>query len=192
MNVSNNANVGKVSNGSHSGISKTSSKNKWKMPESLKDKIVELANEDAKKNIYMGNEFKCLRKSEVAKVAPDRAALIAKFDQLRNTGELEKIQAKGERWLYVLFGIEYEAEFESVGFGSAIHIYNEDGEEVLTYTGGVGWHEKETKAESAVHSALRFTYFNAYQDAKKGLNSTGGGIEGECNNITESNFDMKV
>ena len=26
------------------------------------------------------------------------------------------------------------------------------GEEVLTYTQGVGWHEKETKAETDVHS----------------------------------------
>ena len=36
------------------------------------------------------------------------------------------------------------------GTGSAAHVYNECGEEVLTYTEGVGWQEKETKAESQV------------------------------------------
>ena len=42
---------------------------------------------------------------------------------------------------------------------------------VLTYTGGVGWQEKETKAESQVHSALKMTYYEAFSEARKALNS---------------------
>ena len=34
----------------------------------------------------------------------------------------------------MLFGIPYEAKYQGTGTGSAIHVYNEDGEEVLTYT----------------------------------------------------------
>ena len=60
---------------------------------------------------------------------------------------------------------------QGTGTGSAIHVYNEDGEEVLTYTGGVGWQEKETKAESQVHSALKMTYYEAFSEARKALNS---------------------
>ena len=41
---------------------------------------------------------------------------------------------------------------------------------VLTYTGGVGWQEKETKAESQVHSALKMTYYEAFSEARKALN----------------------
>ena len=74
----------------------------------------------------------------------------------------------------------------------AIYVYNECGEEVLTYTEGVGWQEKETKAESQVHSALKSTYYEAFCDARKALNSeqrTGGMNE---NIMSQGNFDMKA
>ena len=74
----------------------------------------------------------------------------------------------------------------------AIHVYNEDGEEVLTYTGGVGWQEKETKAESQVHSALKMTYYEAFSEARKALNSEekAGSINEDI--ISQGNFDMKA
>ena len=71
-------------------------------------------------------------------------------------------------------------------------VYNECGEEVLTYTEGVGWQEKETKAESQVHSALKSTYYEAFCDARKALNSeqrTGSMNE---NIMSQGNFDMKA
>ena len=51
---------------------KASSKKEWKLSDSLREKITEYAREDAAQNVYMGNKFLALRKSEVAKVAPDR------------------------------------------------------------------------------------------------------------------------
>ena len=151
MNISNAINTVSVS-GSFSSSAKTSEKNKWKLTDSLKEKIVELAKKDAKNNIYMGNEFMNLRKAEVAKVAPNRAALIGKFNQSMssgNMGDMKEIQEADKRWLCILFGIPYEAEYQGEGTGSALHIFNEEGEEVLTYTQGVGWHEEETKAPSS-------------------------------------------
>jgi hypothetical protein len=66
------------------------------------------------------------------------------------------------------------------------------GLEVLTYTGGVGWQEKETKAESQVHSALKMTYYEAFSEARKALNSEEKtGSVGE-NIILQDNFDMKA
>ena len=52
---------------------KPSSKKEWKMSDSLREKITEYAKQDAAQGVYMGNKFLALRKSEVAKVAPDRA-----------------------------------------------------------------------------------------------------------------------
>ena len=195
MNISNAINTVSVSGSSSSSAKKTSEKNKWQLTDSLKEKIVELAKKDAKNNIYMGNEFMNLRKAEVAKVAPNRAALIGKFNQSMssgNMGDMKEIQEADKRWLCILFGIPYEAEYQGEGTGSALHIYNEEGEEVLTYTQGVGWHEKETKAESQVHSALKSTYYEAFCDARKALNSeqrTGGMNE---NIMSQGNFDMKA
>ena len=174
---------------------KASSKKDWKLSDSLQEKITEYAREDAAQNVYMGNKFLALRKSEVAKVAPNRAALIGKFNQSMNSGnmgDMKKIQEADKRWLCILFGIPYEAEYQGEGTGSAIHIYNEGGEEVLTYTQGVGWQEKETKAETGVHSALKSVYYEAYHDERKALNTrTNVEITNE-NVVVQSNFDMKA
>ena len=174
---------------------KASSKKDWKLSDSLQEKITAYAREDAAQNDYMGNKFLALRKSEVAKVAPNRAALIGKFNQSMssgNMGDMKEIQEADKRWLCILFGIPYEAEYQGEGTGSALHIYNEEGEEVLTYTQGVGWHEKETKAETGVHSALKLAYYEAYHDARKALN-TGTNVEITNENVVvQSNFDMKA
>lgn len=195
MDLSNSINRVIVSINSNKSISKSDDKNKWKLTDSIKEKITELAKKDAKNNIYMGNEFMNLRKAEVAKVAPNRAALIGKFNQSMssgNMGDMKEIQEADKRWLCILFGIPYEAEYKGEGTGSAIHIYNEGGEEVLTYTQGVGWHEKETKAETSVHSALKSAYYEAYHDARKALN-TGTNVEITNENVVvQSNFDMKA
>lgn len=90
MDISNTINALKVSGSYGSSVKKTSEKNKWQLTDSLKEKIVELAKKDAKNSVYMGNEFMSLRKAEVAKVAPNRAALIGKFNQSMNSGNMKK------------------------------------------------------------------------------------------------------
>ena len=57
------------------GIPKASSKREWKLSDSLREQIAGYAREDAAQGVYMGNKFLALRKSEVAKVAPDRAGI---------------------------------------------------------------------------------------------------------------------
>ena len=139
---------------------KPSSKKEWKLSDSLRDKITEYAKEDAAQNVYMGNKFLALRKSEVAKVAPDRSALMGKVD-------MKTIREADERWLRILFGEPYEAKFQSGG----VHVYDGNGDEILTYTVGVGWHEKESKAETQVHGALKAAYYDAYHAARQEINS---------------------
>ena len=80
----------------------------------------------------MGNKFLALRKSEVAKVAPDRAALMEKVSQ--EMADMKEIREADERWLRLLFGEPYEAKFQSGG----VHVYDGNGDEILTYTTGVG------------------------------------------------------
>ena len=92
-----------------------------------------MAKKDAQNNEYMGNEFKSLRKSEISKVAPDRAALIGKFSYLTGSGNasvMKEVQEADKRWLCMLFGEPYEAKCQGKGFGSAVHVYNEDGTDV--------------------------------------------------------------
>ncbi len=79
-------------NTSNKNVSKSSKKNKWKLTDSLKEKIVDLAKKDAQDNVYMGNAFMNLRKTEVSKVAPNRAALIGKFSQSMNSGNMSAMK----------------------------------------------------------------------------------------------------
>ncbi len=148
------------------GIQKASSRKEWKLSDSLREQIAGYAREDAAQGVYMGNKFLALRKSEVAKVAPDRAALMGKID-------MKEIREADERWLRLLFGEPYEAEFQSGG----VHVYDGNGDEVLTYTAGVGWHEKESKAETQVHGALKAAYYDAYHAARQEINSGIAGME---------------
>lgn len=53
MNISNNVNYAKASGGAVKTYTKGHEKDKWKLTEPLKEKIVELAKKDAKSNIYI-------------------------------------------------------------------------------------------------------------------------------------------
>lgn len=161
---------------------KASSKKGWKLSDSLREKITEYAREDAAQNVYMGNKFLALRRSEVAKVAPDRVALMGKISQAMSSGnmaDMKKIREADQRWLCILFGEPYEAEFQSEGTGSAVHVYDGNGDEILTYTAGVGWHEKESKAETEVHGALKATYYDAFRAARQEINAGVVGMEAQ-------------
>ena len=85
------------------------------------------------------------------------------------------VKPDDERWLRLLFGEPYEAKFQSEGTGSAVHVYDGNGDEILTYTAGVGWHEKESKAETQVHGALKAAYYDAYHAARQEINA--GAVE---------------
>lgn len=165
-------------------IEKMTSKKNWKLSDSLQKKITEYAKEDAAQNVYMGKKFLNLRKNEVAKVAPNRAALVGKINQRmrsKNVADMKKIQEADERWLRLLLGETYKAEFQSEGTGSAVHVYDRNGDEILTYTVGVGWHEKESKAETEVHGALKAAYYSAFHAAKQEINSGNRKVQGNFN-----------
>ena len=118
-------NISNVMGSADTSVVAASKKNKWKLTDSLKDKIAEMAKKDAQNNEYMGNEFKSLRKSEISKVAPDRAALIGKFSYLTGSGNasvMKEVQEADKRWLCMLFGEPYEAKCQGKGFGSAVHV----------------------------------------------------------------------
>ena len=195
MEISSNCSTIKAWGTSDKNISKTSKQTKWKLTDSLKEKIVELAQKDAQDSVYMGDTFVNLRKEEVSKVAPNRTALIGKFTQAINSADASArrdVEEADRKWLCILFGIPYKAEAQGTGYGSAVHVYNELGEEVLTYTGGVGWQEKETKAETQVNSALKWTYYEAYSEARKDLKRDEN-IAGSSEDVTsQATFDAKA
>ncbi len=97
---------------------KTLSEKEWKLSDSLWEKITEYAREDAAQNVYMGNKFLTLRKSEVAKVAPDRAALMVKLNQAMSSGnmaDMKKIKEADERWFAFCLASRMRLSFSPKG-----------------------------------------------------------------------------
>ena len=81
-------NITGIAKSHQADIQKASSRKEWKLSDSLREQIAGYAREDAARGIYMGNKFLALRKSEVAKVAPDRAAAPA-FRRIGESGSRE-------------------------------------------------------------------------------------------------------
>lgn len=146
---------------------RTAPRREWALSDALREQISALAREDAAKGVYMGEAFLSLRRKEVAKAAPDRAALMAKLDT-GNREVLAKIREADERWLRLWFGREVRLERQGDGGpGSALHLYDQNGDEILTCTAGVGWQQKESRAETAAHGAIKAAYYDAWHAARE-------------------------
>lgn len=150
-----------------------SSKEKWELTNSLKDKVTQLAQEDAKDAVYMGSQYKSLLKNEVKKVSPDRAAAIAKATSMMNSDEyIESYKAMceaDERWICMLFDLPYKAQFETGALGTGVHIFDENNDEISTFTPGVGWQARSSKEEQTVYDSMKFAYYDAYHEARIAL-----------------------
>ena len=99
---------------------------------------------------------------------------------------MKEIRKADERWLSLLFGEPYEAKFQSEDTGSAVHVYDGNGDEILTYTAGVGWHEKESKAETQIHGALKAAYYDAFRATRQEINAGVAGME------VQAGFDARA
>lgn len=181
MKIFDNANVVNLCNSN--GIKSKKKKCQWKMSDSLRKQVDSMAKRDAENGIYMDAKFIYLQKSEVKKVAPDRAGLIRKLSGTVCTGNFQKALGSGTNWLCVLLGIPYKVEQHRTGIGAATHVYNENGEEILTYTGGVGWHAKETQEECRVYASMTMEYYFAYHSARELIKN------GESTEITNEERD---
>lgn len=74
------------------------------------------------------------------------------------------VQEAGDKWLCLLMGLPYKAKFEDGPLGTGAHIFDENGDEILTYTPNVGWHQRSTKEEQEVFDTMRATYYEAFHE----------------------------
>ena len=195
MNISNNYtnSASKAINSLFAG-SKASQKNKWTLTEDLTKSILETAKEDASDNVYMGEKYRALVNSEIAKVAPDREALKAKATAAVNSGNVNRMNKDDiySRWVILMFGISYGVEGDSMGLGDAIHIYDENGDEILTYSGGVGWNIKPSRDETNIWQTTTKIYYEAYRNERSIIRSNMA-KEGDAQYTEEENhFEVKA
>lgn len=167
--------------------SQISAKEKWEFTDSLKDKITQMAQEDAKNGVYMGNQYQSLLKNEVAKVSPNRAAAIAKANSMMNSDDnikkLKEMYEADDRLLKMMFGLPYKAQFQAGPLGTGAHIFDENGDEIATFTPNVGWQTRSSRAEQAVYDDMKFAYYSAYHEARAALKAKDISVNGQSLNI---------
>ncbi|WP_414732881.1 hypothetical protein [Acetobacterium carbinolicum] len=150
-----------------------STKKVQEVSDSLKETIVALAKEDAANAVYMGDQFRTLRMREVEKVAPNRAAAMAKATAIMNSennaANLKKMEEADYKWIRMLLGLPYKAQFETGPLGTGTHIFDENGDEIATYTPQVGWQTRSSKAENTKSDELKFIYYDAYIEARQAI-----------------------
>lgn len=186
MNVTNMINAIHVSHNQNNYVN-NSSKSKWSLTDSLAEKIKELAKYDASQTEYMGTDYHNLLRNELSKVAPNRDAAIAKATAIMNSKSSENaknykiMREADDKHLRMLLGLPYKAKFEDGPMGTGAHIYDENGDEILTYTPNVGWQQRSSKEEKQVYNEMKSTYYEAYHEARKSMNSVGNdtNISGE-------------
>lgn len=151
----------------------TSTKKVQEASDSLKETIVALAKEDAANTVYMGDQFRTLRRREVEKVAPNRAAAMAKATAIMNSENnaesLKKMEEADYKWIRMLLGLPYKAQFETGPLGTGAHVFDENGDEIATYTPQVGWQTRSSKTENSKSDELKFIYYDAYIEARHAM-----------------------
>lgn len=192
LNISNK--IANMSSGDINVVAKESVKKSWSMTNAMKEQIIAYAKEDAKSGVYMGKSYIQMEKAEVAKVAPDRERIKARLSKLvkeEDAKYYKMIKEADERWLAMIFGRAYEISRDS-DMASCTHVYNEEGEELVTYTPGSGWtNGPTTKAENKVYQAMDSVYMETYNAERKRL---AGGFTGTENksNMESGGFEAKV
>ncbi|MBE5901454.1 MAG: hypothetical protein E7280_06060 [Lachnospiraceae bacterium] len=150
----------------------TGKKQKWKMTEELTDKVKMLAKQDAYSDnpVYMGEGYLKLLDGERAKVAPNRELIKSKVTMMLNQVRTEQDCENEEEeldLLSLLLGLPYTAKVDGISFGKCIHIFDENGDEILCYTPTSGWHEWPTKEEQVLDQVMTKTYYMEYCEARQ-------------------------
>lgn len=132
--------------------------------------IQELAKKDAKKGIYMDEEFSQLRRARMQQyVSPDRAGPMAQVNSILQ--DLSKEQDRIRVLLDRLLG-NCSAEVQGDSLAQTAEIRSPDGEVIASYNSlGGGWTEIQTKEEHRYISETDMIYLQAFREARAEMNA---------------------
>lgn len=162
----------KLSSPAKSGKSARTAENA--ITEELTKKIQDMAKEDAKKGIYMGNEFCQVTDAHMRKfVSPDRAGPIAQANAMMN--RLFDEHAPMLELLDRLLGNNtVKIQHDPTCHGQTAEIRDSNGEVIATYnTFGGGWCPSQTKEEGKFYSETAAIYAEAFKAARAEMKAEG-------------------
>lgn len=163
-------NLSSIENGSTlNNLSVSSSRKKRMSNDSNMDqlcaKLREQAKVDAKKHIYMSNDFTAMKEAyKKNNISPNRELL-----KSRASGLLTSTGFTNGRYVpFQIMGVKgYTGRINMGLFGACMDIYDGNGEVVLSYSHppNGGWIPKQTKAEELFERQITDVYYEAYKEA---------------------------
>ncbi|MCI1995201.1 hypothetical protein [Clostridium luticellarii] len=133
------------------------------MPDSVVKKIQEMAQKGAAKSVYMGNDYiSYINSYKKQHISPDRSKLISLMTPILK----KAIYTNGLPYFFRITGLPFTGQMCVGASGSSMFIYDQNGDEVLSYSSNTGWAEGHTKAEDQFYDETTAIYHEAYIAAR--------------------------
>ena len=147
-------------------------KNTSSLPDKVFENIQRMAKEDAKKNIYMDDEFvSYINNYKKQHIGPNRAKLISMLNPMIANAKY----TNGRPTFFSLMGFSVQYNVGAL-HGAHISVRDGDGTEFLTYSPTNGrWLEHPTKAENQFHDEAANVYCAAFDAARAEIKAQAAG-----------------
>ena len=146
----------------------TEFENNTSLPDAVVENIRRMAREDAKKGVYMDEEYVAYRYAyKNQHISPDRPKLLMGLNKILST--LPRIVNRFQT--FSLMGCRATVDF----YSSFSTFYNSNGEKIMTCDSDGDVMEFPTKAESKYYSETTAVYAEAYDAARAEMKATAQG-----------------
>lgn len=146
----------------------TEFENNTSLPDAVVENIRRMAREDAKKGVYMDEEYVAYRYAyKNQHISPDRPKLLMGLNKILST--LPRIVNRFQT--FSLMGCRATVDF----YSSFSTFYNSNGEKIMTCDSDGDVMEFPTKAESKYYSETTAVYAEAYDAARAEMKGTAQG-----------------
>ena len=146
----------------------TEFENNTSLPDAVVENIRRMAREDAKKGVYMDEEYVAYRYAyKNQHISPDRPKLLMGLNKILST--LPHIVNRFQT--FSLMGCRATVDF----YSSFSAFYNSNGEKIMTCDSDGDVMEFPTKAENKFHSEMNALYEEAYDAARAEMKATAQG-----------------
>ena len=146
----------------------TEFENNTSLPDAVVENIRRMAREDAKKGVYMDDEYVAYRYAyKNQHISPDRPKLLMGLNKILST--LPRIVNRFQT--FSLMGCRATVDF----YSSFSTFYNSNGEKIMTCDSDGDVMEFPTKAENKFHSEMNALYEEAYDAARAEMKAAAQG-----------------
>ena len=146
----------------------TEFENNTSLPDAVVENIRRMAREDAKKGVYMDEEYVAYRYAyKNQHISPDRPKLLMGLNKILST--LPRVVNRFQT--FSLMGCRATVDF----YSSFSTFYNSNGEKIMTCDSDGDVMEFPTKAENKFHSEMNALYEEAYDAARAEMKAAAQG-----------------